>query len=339
MDGLSYNSELFDSELQYADLYQKWCWDIQILTNSGLAWKIESGTHDVCIGLIDSGIDHSHPDLRPNILSEGRSFLPQDNSTYDKIGHGTMVAGVICARGRMLGLAPGIGVIPYRVFDGQSTDLNTVLLALQTAIEDNVDIINLSLGSYKNYSKESQGLFVEFRDLISKANNKGIIVVGSAGQIETFRSKQPEYYNLIHFPGDVPGVIPVVPIDKNNNVLALPRRTGVPYYACFGGDFGPLYASEGKINVRHLCLTTYPPALPQGFARMAGIDSGYEFMAGTSLAVGKVAAIVGLIQCRSLKVNQRKLNKIEICGILQECSARVKIRGYDIFTYISSLLS
>src|SRR5690606_38564853 len=87
-----------------ADVYQQWGWDIKKVTNNGASYKKGTGSHQVKVAIIDSGIDFQHPDLKDNILSTGKSFVPGVSDTSDQMGHGTMVAGGMAANGRMLGV-------------------------------------------------------------------------------------------------------------------------------------------------------------------------------------------------------------------------------------------
>ncbi|MEJ7371217.1 S8 family serine peptidase, partial [Staphylococcus caprae] len=76
---------------------------------------ISEGTHNTTVGIIDSGINKQHPDLKKNII-DSKNFVPKGgingketyetgdiNQTNDLTGHGTSVAGQIAANGYMKG--------------------------------------------------------------------------------------------------------------------------------------------------------------------------------------------------------------------------------------------
>lgn len=84
--------------------YEVWRWDIDRVTNNRNTYNIEQGNHDVKIGIIDSGIDAQHPDLKNNIVLS-KSCVPGKDNLEDSTGHGTMVAGEIAANGNVKGVA------------------------------------------------------------------------------------------------------------------------------------------------------------------------------------------------------------------------------------------
>jgi subtilisin family serine protease len=79
------------------------------------AWKVTQGDPKVIVGVIDNGFDFFHPDLNgqvePGYYYSG-GYHPEE---YTNLGHGTMVASLIVARGRgkgsMSGLAPRCKVL------------------------------------------------------------------------------------------------------------------------------------------------------------------------------------------------------------------------------------
>lgn len=111
----------------------------------------------VKIGVIDTGIDYAHPDLAPNYHG-GFDLVDMDKDPMEtKIEqgeptiHGTHVAGIIAANGKMKGVAPDADLYGYRALGpgGSGTSIQ-VIAALEKAVKDKMDIINMSLGNIVN---------------------------------------------------------------------------------------------------------------------------------------------------------------------------------------------
>ncbi len=136
----------------------------------------------VTIGVIDTGIDYEHPDLRRNFAG-GHDLVDGDDDPMETKGvglrstlHGTHVAGVIAANGRMRGMAPEAKIIAYRALGpGGSGTTEQVLAAIDEAIKDKVDILNLSLGNDVN------GPDLPISLALNKAVENGIVAVTSSG--------------------------------------------------------------------------------------------------------------------------------------------------------------
>lgn len=126
----------------------------------------------IVVGVIDTGVDGSHPDLAGRVV---RSYNLLDGGTaLDTNGHGTGVAGVIAAGGALTGVAPGAEIISYKVSDdGESVSSDLIIRAIEQAVEDDVDVINISLGI--NRTNHAIDLAVD------RAVRHGIVVVVAAG--------------------------------------------------------------------------------------------------------------------------------------------------------------
>ncbi|MEV2909905.1 S8 family serine peptidase [Paenibacillus larvae] len=313
--------------IQQAEYYHRWSWDMKLLTRQGCTYNIQPGSKEIKIAIIDSGVDRNHPDLAHSIVSEGKSFIDDMPATVDLSGHGTMMAGAIAARGKLLGIGPGLGIVPYKIIQtnnsGHSSD---VIKAIDLAIDDRNDIINLSLGSYKSTIGESDaGLIREYNQIIRKAASKGIIVVGSMGTHGMFLSKKSEY---CHVPGGLSHVISVAATNKEGMLADYSNYNSGNNYAVPAGDFGPSWKKERKPDFRSMCVVTYPAQLDQTpQSKAVKFDQGYEFMTGTSLAAAKMSGIIGLIQSQALEKRRQKLNKGQIIHQLRRTSKRLVHNG------------
>ncbi|MFI8966266.1 S8 family serine peptidase [Streptomyces sp. NPDC053493] len=146
----------------------------------------------ITVGVIDTGIDHDHPDLGgcfgPGCrVAGGYDFVGDaftgettppvpDADPDDCDGHGTHVAGIIGANGQVKGVAPGVTLRAYKVFgcQGQVT-VDIALQAMERAYADRVDIVNMSFGAPFAWPQHP---FAQGADRLVR---RGIPVVASAG--------------------------------------------------------------------------------------------------------------------------------------------------------------
>src|SRR5690625_4003952 len=109
------------------------------------------------IAVIDTGIDYHHPDLEQN-YEGGYDVVDLDEDPMETLvsqgiptEHGTHVAGIIAANGEIKGVAPDAEIYAYRALGpGGSGSSIQVIAAMEKALEDGVDIMNLSLGNIVN---------------------------------------------------------------------------------------------------------------------------------------------------------------------------------------------
>jgi len=130
------------------------------------------------IGVIDTGINTSHPDFfnqdETSRFLKGYDFVDNDTVPQDTNGHGTQVTGIIAADGQLKGIAPMAEIFSYRVSsDGESVPSSLIIKAINQAVEDRVDIINISLGVNMTHNKIDEA--------VNNAISQGIVVVAAAG--------------------------------------------------------------------------------------------------------------------------------------------------------------
>lgn len=209
------------------------------LMNAPLAWQLTGGPalagQGIKIGIIDTGIDHTHvmfddegyelpegyplgdPNFTNNKIIVARVFTRngdslEDSTPRDRNGHGTHVAS--CAAGNqdtvsplglISGFAPNAYLGNYKVFTGEFTTLEQIISALEACVEDGMDVVNLSLGSesYIHALLDPEAL------AIRNAIKAGVVVVAAAGN-----SGGPE---TIGSPGQIPGVITVGSLTNSHN--------------------------------------------------------------------------------------------------------------------------
>ena len=153
----------------------------------------------VRVAVIDTGVDTRHPELRDRVVGI-RNFVDRNENAFNADVHGTAVAGVIAASSNngigLVGIAPEADVVALkacwegdRLLSGARCSSFTLAKAINFAIDQEVDVINLSLGGPADPLLER---------LVAKALERNILVVGAASP------KWPS-----GFPAAVDGVIPV----------------------------------------------------------------------------------------------------------------------------------
>jgi minor extracellular serine protease Vpr len=135
----------------------------------------------ITVGVIDTGVDYTHPDLRRN-YDGGRDLVDNDGDPMETktLGratvHGTHVAGIIAANGKIKGVAPEAKIRAYRALGpGGGGTTENVLAAIEQAIKDNVDIMNLSLGNDIN------GPDLPISLALNRAVDRGIVAIAASG--------------------------------------------------------------------------------------------------------------------------------------------------------------
>ncbi|OIK16105.1 peptidase S8 [Bacillus sp. MUM 116] len=135
----------------------------------------------ITVGVIDTGVDYTHPDLRRN-YGGGHDLVDNDRDPMETRAtgkatiHGTHVAGIIAANGKIRGVAPDAKIIAYRALGpGGGGTTEQVIAAIDQAIKDKVDIMNLSLGNDVN------GPDLPISLALNRAVDKGIVAVAANG--------------------------------------------------------------------------------------------------------------------------------------------------------------
>ncbi|GAA0476213.1 hypothetical protein IRB23M11_21110 [Alkalibacterium sp. m-11] len=127
------------------------------------AWDTGYTGKGVTVAVIDTGVDYTHPALVHAFGDyKGWDFVDNDDDPQETLiedvlnpalatNHGTHVAGTIAGNGQIKGVAPDANLLAYRVLGpGGSGTTSDVVAAIERAVEDGADIMNLSLGATVN---------------------------------------------------------------------------------------------------------------------------------------------------------------------------------------------
>lgn len=232
----------------------------------------------VRVGVIDSGADHGHPDLVAAIEG-GVNCVPGSNHPRTDFGpdgaHGTHVAGTIAASGvspgGVSGAAPMARLRIYKVFEDGVEDSGSafaVIDAIEQAIEDQCDIINLSLGFDPGVTNDA------ISDALRKSRNHGILAVAAAGN---------DGRQDVGFPGSDDYCVAVSAIGRKGLFPATATEVD-DVAAPFGADPSNFVAAFSNVGADL-------DAAGAGVGVISTIPGGYGAMSGTSMACPAVAGV------------------------------------------------
>ncbi len=169
------------------------CADVNSTENTSRTWgndRIESKEtlnaikasgkklSEVTVGIIDTGVDYTHPDLKDRIVDTSLNFSSsgKQNNSMDDQGHGTMVAGIV-----MQNTTDNVKIKPYKVLNKDGKCATSQIISVVNHIlseKDAPSVINLSLGGeYDKLDPFEKTL----RSLIESLVGKGCTVVVAAG--------------------------------------------------------------------------------------------------------------------------------------------------------------
>jgi len=145
--------------------------------NMPAAWDVTTGSPDVIIGIVDSGVDATHPDLAGAVLP-GFDFVENKPAATPSDGHGTGVAGAAAARANNgiggAGTCFRCSILPLRVIGADGIAFNTTTArAIDYAVDHGAAVVNASI--YGPNVSEA------LRRSIQRARAAGVLVVAAAG--------------------------------------------------------------------------------------------------------------------------------------------------------------
>lgn len=236
------------------------------------AQQIETGSSSVKVGVLDSGIDASHPALQGRVnTSLSRNFASDSYSaTTDPLGHGTHVAGIIGGVGNNSpGICKNVTLVSLRVADATNfISASAVANAINYAEGNGIPILNISLEA------DTQGITALQQAL---ANYSGVAVCAAGN-------------NNIN--ADLGSVIPgSMTYDNIICVGASTQGNAKASFSNYGQVAVDLFAPGDGISScfpRSLCSSSN--------CTVSGhISYGYHFMSGTSMAAPMVAGVAALM--------------------------------------------
>ncbi|MBM4251280.1 MAG: hypothetical protein FJ146_04875 [Deltaproteobacteria bacterium] len=255
------------------------------------AWEKTTGSSKVLVGIIDTGVDYNHPDIKPNYWTNsgetgvdangkdkasngidddhngyiddfrGWNFVDGNNNPMDDNEHGTHVAGTIGARGNdgvgVVGVNWNVSIVGIKFLDASGSGS---LADATKAIE-----YGTALGVTMTSNSWGGGGFSEtMKAAIQAANAKGVLFIAAAGNDGVNNDNSPHYpssYNL----------------DNVIAVAATDNRDQLAGFSCYG--LSSVHLAAPGVNI--------VSSIPSG---------GYTRLSGTSMATPHVSGAAALIK-------------------------------------------
>ncbi|WP_433129526.1 S8 family serine peptidase [Micromonospora sp. CA-240977] len=227
------------------------------------AHRITTG-EGVIVGLVDTGVDATHPALRGQILpghGVGNDAAADGRTDPDrKKAHGTAMAGLIVGTGKApggyLGIAPGAKIYPAAM--GSDLTDGTMQFAVRWAVDNGAKVVNISASGAE--------MTFEHYSAVKYALDHDAVVVSSAGNTR-------DGHVTVRAPANVAGAVAVGGTSR-------------------GGDFftGSVQGPEMVIAAPQQDILVADPLLKSGYGML---DDG-----GTSSAAAIVSGVVALIRAR-----------------------------------------
>lgn len=226
------------------------------LTQAVGAWDFTTGSSEVTVAVVDSGIDAAHPDLAGQVVP-GASMI--GGSTVDTHGHGEYVAGTIGAVGNNAigpaGYCWKCPLMPIKISNNGSATYSAMAAAITWAADHGARVINVSYaGTISSSTLDSA---------VAYATNHGAIVIAAAGNAGV---------GTATYPAHSPGAISVAASDQSDNLMN---------YSNFG-SWVDVAAPTGNITTWLRDPKT-------------GLPYGYGPVGGTSISAPVVSGIVALM--------------------------------------------
>ncbi|HWU20377.1 MAG TPA: S8 family serine peptidase [Nocardioides sp.] len=258
-----------------------------VKTQAPTAWGTTTGSSNVVVAVIDSGVVASQGDLSP-VLVPGWNVLTGTADTADIYGHGTEVAGVAVA-----GSNNGQGVaaycwqcrlMPIKVYNSSGAYSSDIASGITWAVDHGARVLNISMAGTTASSVLSSA--------VSYATAHGAVVVAAAGNNG---NSTPTY------PASIPGVISVAATDQTDTPysysdygswvdVAAPGSTVTTLpNGAYGAVGGTSIASPAVAGIAGLLLSADPAATPADVAN--ALFTTTDPIAGSEpIAYGRVNA-------------------------------------------------
>ncbi|MCS7464177.1 S8 family serine peptidase [Paenibacillus doosanensis] len=231
----------------------------------------------VTIAIIDSGVQQ-HNDLSGSRIIKFVDFVNKKIESYDDNGHGTFIAGIIGANGKLVGIAPNSKFVVLKALDREGKTTyerleESLEWIINNQIKYGIKIVNLSLGIDNFHPNNNDSLY----KLFYKMKQMGVLVICSAG------NSGPEK-NTIVYPAESSDVITVGSV---NNKMTYDYEDDTIMYTSSRGD------SSGARS--YLCKPDIVTFGADIFSLSYKDKGSYETLSGTSFSTAIVSGLSAVL--------------------------------------------
>lgn len=281
------------------------------------AWDAGYTGKGIVVGVIDTGVDSDHPDLKDKVILR-KDFTP-DNDNRDYHGHGTHVSGTIAGgreSGKAIGVAPDAKIIMAKVFNAQGgATLEGLLKAMEWMLNpdgdpNTADAPRLVSNSWGSGSQFSYG----FRNAVRAWKRFNIIPVFAAGNSGSMMF-------TVNAPGSYPFSFAVGAIDENLNITSFSSRGPTLWWKSWHPQF------VTKPNIAAPGLNVYSSiSADSSYAKSQKIEGRWVTMSGTSMATPHISGISALILQANPKLTEEEVQSILVSTTLDRGAKQMNNR-------------
>lgn len=249
-----------DIQVSAADIELDNSWGVKHI-GAGTVHQSGNEGKGIKVAVLDTGINYNHEELIA-VYKGGVDIINNDADPWDDNGHGTHCAGIIAVADNnndvVVGVAPQVSLYSVKVLNSAgSGSISTIIAGLQWAVNNNMQVISMSLGASTGTTSLQQAC--------DNAYNQGILIVAASGN---------DYRSTISYPAKYDSVIAVGATDS------LDRRASFSNYGV------GLELMAPGVNI----LSTYIDVSPTD-----GRNIDVVYMSGTSMATPHVAGVAALV--------------------------------------------
>ncbi|MFC2062522.1 S8 family serine peptidase [Chloroflexota bacterium] len=212
-------------------------------------WPVTTGSPEILVAVLDTGIDRKHPDLAGKVAAEN-NFT--DNPTPSDVnGHGTHIAGIIAANTGIgtVGIVPEVKLMNAKVAsDNGRCETSALAEGIIWAVDNGADILNISI----QISDSSP----ELQHAVDYAWERGVVIIAAAGNSAS---------NLPTYPAGYGNCIAVAAVKQDNALVSLSNRGDWVDVAAPGFD---IYSTLPDSSYGYKTGTSFAAAYVTGIAAL-----------------------------------------------------------------------